>query len=175
MDRRVLLLNASGEPLCFVRWTRALNLVLRGKVHVYEYYADTVHSASAAYRVPAVVALMQYVTIPAQARVVRLSKRNLMTRDEGACQYCGHEVRSERATVDHVLPRARGGVHRWDNVVLSCKPCNGRKDSRTPEEAGMALRKKPWTPSRVLLLRQVAEQGGYEAWRSYLGMAPGIA
>lgn len=170
-DRRVLLLNASGEPLCFVRWTRALNLVLRGKVHVYEYYESTVRSATQAHKVPAVVALMKYVTIPAQARIVRLSKKNLMTRDERTCQYCSREVDSTRATVDHVLPRTRGGRHRWDNVVLSCKPCNGAKDNRTPEEAGMPLRRRPWVPSRVLLLRQVAEQGGYEAWKAYLGMA----
>lgn len=170
--RRVLLLNQSGEPLTFIHWTRALTLLFKGRAQPLEYFENVeVHSEKSAYQVPSVIALATYVVLPQRGRQVALSKRNLMLRDKCECQYCGHHLRTDTATIDHVLPVSRGGKNTWKNTVLSCKPCNNKKGSKTPAEAGMGLRSKPWTPSRVLLLQQVAVQEDVDAWKPYLKLA----
>ncbi len=166
MTRNVLLLNASGEPLCFIPWTRALVLIIKKKAEAYEYFENMeVHSQSQTYRVPSVVGLLRYVVLTG-GRQVPLNKKNLLIRDDSTCQYCGRHVTVERATVDHVMPAARGGKTSWENCVVSCKPCNGKKACRTPEDADMALLRKPWVPTRKLLIRRTAAQ---------LGMLPLIA
>jgi len=177
--RRVLLLNQSGEPLTFIDWKRALTLLFKGRAQPVEYFENAeVHSGvsrgtggCSAYRVPSVISLAKYIVLPQRGRMVALSKRNLMLRDKCECQYCGDHLRADTATIDHVLPVSRGGKNTWKNTVLSCKSCNNTKGSKTPAEAGMGLRSKPWTPSRVLLLQQVAEQENVEAWKPYLQLA----
>lgn len=167
--QRVLLLNQSGEPLTFIHWTRALNLLFKGRAQPLEYFENAeVHSEKSSYQVPSVIALMRYITLPQRGRLVSLTKRNLMLRDKCECQYCSHGLRTDNATIDHVLPVSRGGKNTWKNTVLSCKPCNNTKGSKTPAEAGMGLKSKPWTPSRVLLLQQVAVQENVEVWKPYL-------
>lgn len=167
--RRVLLLNQSGEPLTFIHWTRALTLLFKGRAQPLEYFENVeVHSEKTAVQVPSVIALARYVVMPQRGRTVALSKRNLMLRDKCECQYCSQHLRTDTATIDHVLPQSRGGRNSWKNTVLSCKPCNNKKGNRTPAEAGMKLLHKPWTPSRVLLLQQTAIQENVEAWKPYL-------
>jgi 5-methylcytosine-specific restriction endonuclease McrA len=95
-------------------------------------------------RVPEVVALTHYDRIPTNA--VTFSRRNIYKRDRYTCQYCGAQPGTEELTLDHVLPRAQGGISTWENCVLACIGCNKRKADRTPEQAGMPLRKRPVRP-----------------------------
>jgi 5-methylcytosine-specific restriction endonuclease McrA len=111
-------------------------------------------TATLAIPVPEVIVLTRYQSVP--DRGVAFSRRNLFRRDRNTCQYCGAKPGTEELTIDHVLPRARGGTSCWTNCVLACLECNRKKSDRTPAEVGMILRRKPfrprWTP-RLLLAR----------------------
>lgn len=169
--RQVLLLNADGEPLGMLHWTRALNLVFKGRVHVYEYFDnEVVRSTRESFKLPSVIGLLRYVLIPSRRRI-SLSKKNVLARDGYKCQYCDKHLTDKTVTVDHVIPRARGGPHVWTNVVAACKPCNGHKDNKTPEEANMRLRTTPRVPSKVLILREKAVKAGYDCWQLYFARA----
>jgi len=115
-------------------------------------------------RVPEVVVLTRYDRLP--VRSVPLSRRNLFKRDEYTCQYCGDRPGSEELTIDHVLPRSRGGVSSWANCVLACVECNKRKANRTPSEARMPLRGVPvrpkWQPSYASRLNRI------ESWSRFI-------
>jgi len=169
-QRKVLLLNANGEPLSMIHWTRALGLMLKQKVDVYEYWSDEVHSATQSFPLPSVIALVKYVVIPGSRRI-GLNKKNVLARDGFTCQYCGRHLSDNSATIDHVLPLCRDGKHSWKNVVAACKPCNNTKDDRTPKEAGMKLLREPWVPTRALLIRERAVRLGYADWTPYFGRA----
>lgn len=178
---RVLLLNQSGEPLTFVPWTRALTLLFKGRAQPLEYFEDAEvrsgwdrNGERKSFRVPSVMVLLQYIVMTS-GRDVSLTKKNLMLRDGYKCQYCGKLLNGHTATCDHVLPVSRGGKNVWRNCVLSCKPCNNEKAQKTPAEAGMTLRRRPYKPTRVILLQQAAKTTGYEGWRPYLTTRPGIA
>ncbi len=95
-------------------------------------------------RVPEVIALTRYDRMP--VKIVAFSRRNVFKRDHFTCQYCGCRPGSEELTIDHIVPRSRGGVSSWTNCVLACIDCNSRKSNRTPEQAGMPLRKQPTRP-----------------------------
>ena len=169
--RKVLLLNADGEPLGMIHWSRALNLVFKGRVHVYEYFDDEiVRSTRESFRLPSVVGLLQYVLIPSRRRI-SLSKKNVLARDGYQCQYCDKQLTDKTVTVDHVMPRSRGGAHSWTNVVASCRPCNNAKDDKTLEEAGMRLKHQPRVPSRSIILREKAVKAGYDCWQLYFARA----
>ena len=170
--KQVLLLNQNGEPLSLITGIRAIVLLLKGKVTAYAYFEDEqIRSARQTFRVPSVIGLTYYVTIPG-ARRVKLNKRNLLVRDDFGCKYCGEYLSERAVTIDHILPTSRGGKHEWPNVVASCKPCNNAKGKHTPQEAKMPIMgKHPWTPSRVILLRQKAEKLGYVHLMPYLARA----
>jgi 5-methylcytosine-specific restriction endonuclease McrA len=135
-----LVLNATYEPLCVVPWTRAICLVLAGKADV---LADegVVHSERMTIGSPSVVRLRYVVRVPYHRRTA-LSRRAVFARDAHRCQYCGGVADS----IDHVVPRSKGGPHAWDNVVAACRPCNARKRDRSPEESGMRLIRHPEVP-----------------------------
>lgn len=139
---RALVLNASFEPLCLVPARRAVVLVLRSKAEVVHSDHDLVRSERFRLARPSVIRLVQYVKVPYRRRAA-LSRRAVFLRDGHECQYCG--TRAEN--IDHVLPRSRGGGHTWENVVACCRRCNGAKENRTPQEAGMRLRSRPAPPS----------------------------
>jgi|APIni6443716594_1056825.scaffolds.fasta_scaffold00564_7 5-methylcytosine-specific restriction endonuclease McrA len=164
--RQVLLLNGNGDVLNFIPWTRALTLVLKGRVTVYETFEDEVRSQSRTFRIPAVVGLMKMVPFK-HCGTVTLNKTNLLIRDGYECQYCGHELRPHTTTIDHVVPTSRGGKREWLNCVAACKPCNGRKDNRTPEEAHMPLRGRTWVPTRKIVLKEHARIMGVPQWMPY--------
>ena len=170
--KKVLLLNQNGEPLSLITGMRAIVLMLKGKVMAYEYFEDEkIRSEKQTFQVPSVIGLTYYVTIPG-ARRVKLNKRNLLARDNFGCKYCGQYLSERAVTIDHIKPTSRGGQHEWPNVVASCKPCNNTKGQRTPREAKMpVLGKRPWTPSRVIILRQKAAKLGYAHLQRYLKMA----
>lgn len=140
---RVLILNASYEPLHVCSVKRAVSLLMHGIAERVE-DADTVlRSPSSVFPVPSVIRLKRYVRRPHRQRVA-FNRKNVFRRDEHSCQYCG--ARSNDLTLDHVLPRSRGGPTSWENVVACCRSCNARKRDRTPEEARMLLRRRPIAP-----------------------------
>jgi 5-methylcytosine-specific restriction endonuclease McrA len=161
---QVLVLNASYEPLnvCSVR--RAHVLVGKGKAEVVERQAVPLRSASASHVRPHVIRLLSYVRVP-HAVKRRISRRALFARDGWRCVYCG--TASGRLTLDHVLPRSRGGASVWENVVTACAPCNLSKGDRLPEEARMTLDRQPRPPAPVLFIR-LATQRVPDSWRQYL-------
>jgi 5-methylcytosine-specific restriction endonuclease McrA len=142
---RCLVLNASYEYLSITeRWIDALSLVIAGKATPIEHYPDVVRSARASYRLPAVVVMRHQVRAKRRRRLFDAPTRKaVFIRDGFACQYCGTRLSMNTGTRDHVLPRSRGGPDTLANVVAACRSCNGRKDDRTPLEAGMVLRSQP--------------------------------
>ena len=161
---QVLVLNASYEPLnvCSVR--RAHVLVWKGKAEIVESHDRPLRSASGSFVWPHVIRLLQYVRVP-QAVKRRISRRALFARDGWKCVYCGSA--GGRLTLDHVVPRSRGGDSVWENVVTACAPCNLRKGDRTLEEAAMSLPRQPRAPAPVLFIRLAAARVP-ETWRQYL-------
>ena len=137
--RKVLVLNASYEPLNICNWKRAVVLVFKGKAEQVEGSGKIVY---ANFNLPVVIRLRRYVKVP--YKEIPLTRRNLMYRDNFSCQYCG--VKTTDLTIDHVIPSSRGGVDSWENVVACCQKCNVKKGNRTPREVGMHLLKRPKVP-----------------------------
>lgn len=164
-----LLLNATFEPLCVVSSRRAIVLVLAEKAVAVDSTADVVHAATVSLPVPVVVRLTRYVRVPYPSSVP-LSRRAVFTRDGQTCVYCGGSATS----IDHVVPRSRGGTHTWDNVVAACRRCNHTKADRSLAELGWALPHPPRTPSgaawRLLGHRTVDPR-----WREWLGMPESVS
>src|SRR5438128_4022928 len=138
---RALVLNASYEPLCVVAARRAVVLVLGDKAETVAESGLTLHSERLAVNVPSVVRLRTFVSVPFRRRVA-VSRRAVMARDGGLCQYCG----SRADSIDHVVPRSKGGEHTWENVVAACRPCNVRKRDRLLHETSMRLYRRPSAP-----------------------------
>ncbi len=164
-----LVLNASYEPLCVVPTRRAAVLVLTRKaISVTD--GDTVlHSETQTLRVPAVVRLTRFVNVPFRSQI-SLTRRAIFSRDGGTCGYCGRAA----TTVDHVLPRSRGGRHSWENVVAACHRCNHKKADRTLDELGWRLRSAPVTP-RGSAWRVLGHRKPDPRWLDWLGLAAATA
>ncbi len=161
---RVLVLNATYEPVnvCTVR--RAVVLLLKEKAELLERAEWELHSANATLARPMVIRLVTYVRIPRDTHRRKITRRAVFARDNWTCQYCG--ARSQ-LTVDHVVPRSKGGSSTWENIVASCAPCNRRKGNALPRQAGMRLLTQPRTPSPHVFI-QVASPTIPAAWRQYL-------
>lgn len=168
MDGVALVLSKSFEPIDVVPWQRALALVATGQARVIEEDEDKlIRTPKLVFRMPLVI---QHLKAKLHRnRPVKFSRINVYARDNFTCCYCGKKAGFSGLNLDHVLPRSKGGRRDWFNIVTSCIPCNDRKGGRTPEEAGMKLRRKParpvWAPGVLLALepRHVPE-----VWRSYL-------
>lgn len=163
--RNVLVLNASYEPLSIVSFRRATCLVLDDKAEIIEHDGGVLRSPSLTVPVPSVVRL-RYMVRVARRRQAVLSRRAVFARDDHTCQYCGGPADS----IDHVLPRSRGGGHDWENLVAACRRCNLAKRDRTPEEAGMSLR-RPGCPPRPGSWVVVGASRMPDAWKPYLARA----
>jgi 5-methylcytosine-specific restriction endonuclease McrA len=161
---QVLVLNASYEPLnvCSVR--RAHVLVFKGKAEVLEDLPRPLRSASDTFRWPHVIRLVHYVRVP-RAVKRKISRRALFARDSWRCQYCG--TSTGKLTLDHVVPRSRGGDSVWENVVTSCAPCNLRKGDRSLNEARMRLLSPPRPPAPALFVT-LAAPSIPDGWQPYL-------
>ena len=164
-----LLLNATYEPLCVVSSRRAIVLVLADKAVSVHSAPEEVHAETVVLPVPVVVRLTRYVRVPYPAQVP-LSRRAVFHRDASTCVYCG----SSATSIDHVVPRSRGGTHTWDNVVAACRRCNHTKADRSLAELGWKLPHPPRTPSgaawRLLGARSVDPR-----WREWLGMPESVS
>jgi 5-methylcytosine-specific restriction endonuclease McrA len=166
----VLVLNQNYEPLNVCNSRRALILIDRGKAEVLEHSEGTIRTPSRAFARPSVIRLVYMIRRPRPQ--MRLSRREIFLRDRHTCQYCGRS--SHDLTLDHVLPRHRGGEHSWENLVSACKQCNHRKAGRTPKEAHMQLLREPFRPranSYYVFFHYLEAQNG---WRKFLPAWEGL-
>ena len=143
MSGNVLVLNQNYEPLNICNLRRAVVLVVDGKAEVLDAYATFFSSPSRSFPCPSVIRLVHPIRRPRPR--VKLTRREVFIRDNFTCQYCGR--RDGDLTIDHVVPRSRGGGHSWDNLVSACKMCNHRKGGKSPAEARMNLKRLPVEPS----------------------------
>jgi len=153
-DSKVLLLNQNYEPLNVCSMRRAIVLVVVGKAEVLENSRGYIRTPTRAFPRPSVIRLVYMIHRPRPR--ARLTRKEVFRRDNYTCQYCGRRTRE--LTLDHVVPRRRGGAHTWENLVSACRVCNRRKGGKTLEEAHMQLLRKPYEP-RVTY---------YELFGSYL-------
>jgi 5-methylcytosine-specific restriction endonuclease McrA len=160
----VLVLNATYEPInvCTVR--RAVVLLLKDKAEIIERAEWELHSATQTIARPVVIRLVSYVRIPRDTHRRKITRRAVFARDQWTCQYCGSR---SSLTVDHVVPRSKGGPSSWENIVASCAPCNRRKGNALPRQVGMRLRKQPGTPNPSVFIH-VASPRVPAAWMQYL-------
>lgn len=168
----ILLLNASYEPLAVIPKRRALSLLLRERVDAVTEEMVALRGIADTRPIPSVLKLRRYVNVP--KRGARWSRQGVLKRDNYTCIYCGVRVgdvrnssslRPNDFTIDHILPKSRGGRNTWINTAAACSTCNGRKNDRTPHEAGMPLLWEPKTP-RVDYM--VASGSVPETWKFYL-------
>ena len=162
---RTLVLNAGYEPLAVVSFRRALVLVLAGKATIVAHSGAPVVGSTLTLPRPSVILLVRYVRAP-HGRAVQVSRRGVLRRDSHRCAYCG----AQAATVDHVLPRSRGGQDTWENLVACCVRCNNAKGDRTPEEKGWTLRLRPYSPRGAAWVVRGADVRD-PSWDVWLGEA----
>jgi 5-methylcytosine-specific restriction endonuclease McrA len=161
----VLVLNQSYEPLTVCRARRAVVLIFQGKAEMLEDGVGSIHSISETFPLPSVIRLGRMIKRPRRKR--KLTRFEIYNRDRYTCQYCGQQTR--QLTLDHVIPRYRGGQHTWENVVSACVACNRRKAGRTPQEANMRLIRLPAPPSGspfYIIPHHYLQQRG--EWQKYL-------
>jgi 5-methylcytosine-specific restriction endonuclease McrA len=163
--RSALVLNATHEPLSIVSSQRATCLVHADKADVLEDDGTLFRSELLAVPGPSVIRLRYMVKVP-HVRRAALSRRAIFARDDHRCQYCGERADS----IDHVVPRSRGGPHAWENVAAACRPCNMSKRDRTPDEAGMRLQ-RPCHAPRAAAWVVVSLAAIPDTWRQYLPIA----
>lgn len=181
----VLTLNYNWQPITFMSVQTAICIAMRDQADIvdpanyipvtFEDWStfgrdllrdhDWIKTASSEIAAPQIIVLKKYGKRP--PRRVGFNRPNLAKRDDYVCQYCGEKLSLTKVTVDHVLPRSRGGPNKWENVVAACADCNSRKADRTPKEAGMRLRKQPSTPTWNP--RLVVPQPAKAAWAPFLG------
>jgi 5-methylcytosine-specific restriction endonuclease McrA len=155
-------LNASYEPLNICTWRRAVVLLMKGKAEQIEHNGKLIYTNLP---VPTVIRLRSYVKIP--YKEISLSRRNLLHRDNYTCQYCGD--RRHDLTIDHIVPRSKGGTDSWENVVAACLKCNVKKGDRTPKEANMVMATTPRRPpSHVYFEISKHAASGEFSWKKYV-------
>ncbi len=167
LDANVLVLNSDHTPLNVCNVRRAVVLLEKQKAQTVELDGAILRSERRSLRAPSVIRLASYVKRPRP--VVKLTRREILARDDHTCQYCGK--RATDLTIDHVIPRHRGGQHTWENVVAACKSCNHRKGGRTVSEAHMALLGQPFRPPatpRYLFSSYI--RSGERTWLKFLGV-----
>ncbi len=162
----VLVLNATYEPLSIVSVKRAVILLLKEKAELVEAAEAMLRSENFSLPRPLVIRLVYFVKIPHRISLP-VTRRGVLARDHFTCQYCGAMPHRKDLTMDHVLPRSRGGKTAWENVVAACNKCNGRKGSRMPVEAGMTLLNPPRRP-RYIAIAALASIEAREAWGKYM-------
>ncbi len=130
---------------------------------------DWIQAVNYRIQVPRVIRLLEYDLFP--KNVVKFNRRNIFLRDENRCQYCGHKFPTHQLSLDHVIPKSQGGGTTWENIVCACLKCNVRKGGRTPHQASMRLRRKPFKPKRSPVLCQQLTSVKYQSWKAFLDEA----
>lgn len=166
LNGNVLVLNQDYQPLSVCNVKKSILLLLLDKAELlHEDTSRKIRTVRHKYDYPSVIRLRRYARIPFKHIV--LTRKNIVKRDSGRCQYCGT---SENLTIDHVIPKSKGGKDTWENLVTACTVCNHRKGNRTPREAGMPLRRTPFRPNHIIFLRDFHGQVD-DHWKPYLYMA----
>jgi len=165
LNSHVLVLNQSFEPMTITSAKKAIILIYLGKAEIIEKNNAVVRSINTSLPLPSIVRLTRYINVP-RKRII-LSRKNIIKRDNHQCQYCGS--RSGPVTIDHIIPRDRGGEDTWENLVCACVTCNNRKSNRTPEEARLRLIRRPQKPNYIFFMRYVVSRID-SRWEPYLYM-----
>lgn len=164
---RTLVLDQSWQPHRIVSWQRAVTLFFEGKVEFVETYDEEIRSVTITIKMPSVVRLLR--AIRGRKNAVKFSRINVAARDGFSCQFCARKLPLSKLTYDHVTPRSQGGRTVWENIVCACYPCNERKRDRTPEQAGMPLRRMPRKPKFLPVITMHFDLKDVpSAWASYL-------
>ena len=163
---QVLVLNAAYEPLSVVSVKRAVILLLKEKAELIEAAEARLRSERFSIPQPLVIRLVYFLKIPRRISLP-VTRRTVLARDNYTCQYCNTMPPRQKLTLDHVLPRSRGGKTTWENVVTACQKCNGRKGSRTPPEANMKLISEPRRP-RYVAIAALSSLEARRAWDKYI-------
>lgn len=143
MFAKVLVLNISYQPIAIINWQRAIVLVWQNRADVVVTTDNICRSPSVALQVPSIIRLKRYVRPSPKFFLKNPSRENILARDNWTCQYCGTKLNRNTATIDHIVPRSKGGPNTWSNMVACCVSCNNKKGNRTPEESGMRLIREP--------------------------------
>lgn len=160
----ILVLNNDYTPLNITNLKRAFNLLYKGKAEIITFNdKKPILTELMDYARPTIIRLLKYISIP--FRKVTLNRHNLFRRDNNQCVYCGNK---KNLTVDHVIPKSKGGKNTWQNLVTCCQKCNTQKDNLTVSEAGLKLKYKPYRPTYLQFLRRV-NGAFHEDWVDYLG------
>ena len=162
LNNLTLILNASYLPLGVCNSKRAICLYFLDKVDILMSYDHHIHSPSMQMKVPSVIKLKKYVSF--NSLDVVLNRKNLLLRDHSSCQYCGSK---SNLTIDHIIPKQKGGEDSWENLIIACSPCNSRKGNRSLIETKMKLMKVPKKPNRFMYFNQYINQKN-EGWKEYL-------
>ena len=160
----VLVLNFTYEAINVTSFQRAVKMIFAGKAEIVHDRDRRINSANFAMRMPSIIRLLYYIRRPRQR--VALTKKNVLIRDDHTCQYCGKQG-DRLMTVDHVVPKSRGGPSTWENLVCACMRCNNRKNDRTPTEANMELQRKPRQPKYIPWI-QVKRNTLPDEWGKFL-------
>lgn len=157
-------MNQSYEPITVCNIKKAVVLIYLGKAQlVIDDKRKVIHSVTAQYPWPSIIRLSRYVNVP--YKKVVLTRKNILRRDSYRCAYCG---RSDLPlTIDHIIPKARGGNDSWENLISACTLCNNKKGDRTPHEANMNLLTKPFKPSHIMFIKNVVGKVD-ENWKPYM-------
>jgi 5-methylcytosine-specific restriction endonuclease McrA len=165
LENRVLVLNQNYEPMSVCSARRAIVLLYLDKAEMVERNHEMIHSMSSAMPLPSIVRLSRLIHVPRKR--IQLNRKNIIKRDGHQCQYCGKVDGS--VTVDHVIPRDRGGGDTWENLVCACVRCNTKKKNRTPKEANMKLRRIPRKPGYLFFIQRFVGIPD-DRWKPYLFM-----
>lgn len=141
MDR-VLVLNSDYSPINVTSIIKGFNLVIKGKAEVLKYGEKPIITGMGEYSRPLIIRLIKYINH--RTRVLKVNRQRIFKRDDYMCMYCGSQ---KNLTIDHIIPKSRGGKNTWKNLITCCRSCNLKKDNKTPEESGMKLIKKPIEPT----------------------------
>ena len=160
MRKQVLVLNSTHMPINITSWQRAMTLLYKGKADAVKLNGYFINGK---YHLPEIIRLTGYVPLP-YIEVV-LTRRNIYLRDNFTCQYSGK--RGNNLTIDHIIPKSKGGEDSWENMVVCCSRCNNRKGSRNLEETGMKLIGTPYRPPSTLYLYMTRLSGVPESWYNY--------
>ncbi len=167
LSSKVLVLNSSYEPLSICDARKAFLLLFCGKAVPVAHHPEKMFcSVSSRFPLPSIVRLNVFVRVP--FKKIMLNRKNILRRDALRCQYCGRT--DQPLTVDHILPRSRGGEDSWENLITACRRCNTKKGSRTPSEAGMTILSRPVRPNHIVFMQQFTAAVSDE-WKPYLFMS----
>jgi 5-methylcytosine-specific restriction endonuclease McrA len=139
---KILVLNSDYTPLNITTFKRAIILVIKGKAEIIKNDVDIIRTETTNYAKPLIIRLLNYISH--KMKNFRVNRQRLYKRDNNECAYCGSK---KELTIDHIIPKSRGGKNSWNNLITCCLPCNLKKGDKTPDEAKMPLRFMPKTPS----------------------------